>query len=294
MKGETRKFLDHVDRWVKSGTLKALMGVSGAGKTSLLDLLAGRVTMGVIIGQMLVHGLLRDSSFQRKTGYVAQQDLHLHTTTVRKQGKLSYVDEAIGLVGLEDCADAVIGSLGEGHNVELAARLKLLQFLNEPTSDLNSQTSWSICDLMQKLTNNGQAILCTIHQPSAALFQRFNRLLLLFRGDRTIYFGYISRNSRILVVYLVRHGAAIPKPDTNPAEYMLKVIGATPKSKSDIDWPSVWRESSEYKSVQEELARLSMSKENPQPSGDNDLSAFSEFAVSFPLLCKGATIKVCF
>lgn len=65
-----------------TGTLTALMGVSGAGKTTLLDVLATRVTMGVISGDIWVDGRQRDSSFQRKTGYVQQQDLHLQTTTV--------------------------------------------------------------------------------------------------------------------------------------------------------------------------------------------------------------------
>jgi ATP-binding cassette subfamily G (WHITE) protein 2 (PDR) len=85
IKKEERRILDHVDGWVKPGTLTALMGVSGAGKTTLLDVLATRVTMGVISGEMLVDGRQRDSSFQRKTGYVQQQDLHLQTSEFHSQ-----------------------------------------------------------------------------------------------------------------------------------------------------------------------------------------------------------------
>ena len=104
--------------------------MSGAGKTTLLDVLATRVTMGVVTGEMLVDGKLRDQSFQRKTGYVQQQDLHLHTTTVRealnfsallrqpshvsRKEKLEYVDEVIKLLGMETYADAVVGVPGEG------------------------------------------------------------------------------------------------------------------------------------------------------------------------------------
>src|SRR5450756_127776 len=84
IKSETRRILDHIDGWVKPGTLTALMGVSGAGKTTLLDCLADRTSMGVITGEMLVNGRARDASFQRNTGYVQQQDLHLETTTVRE------------------------------------------------------------------------------------------------------------------------------------------------------------------------------------------------------------------
>jgi ABC-type multidrug transport system ATPase subunit len=80
--------------------------------------------------------------------------------------------------------------------VELVAKPELLLFLDEPTSGLDSQTSWAICDLMEKLTRAGQAILCTIHQPSAMLFQRFDRLLFLASGGRTIYFGEIGENSK--------------------------------------------------------------------------------------------------
>lgn len=130
IKNEERRILDHVDGWVKPGTCTALMGVSGAGKTTLLDVLATRVTMGVVSGEMLVDGRPRDQSFQRKTGYVQQQDLHLYTTTVRealrfsamlrqpahvsRQEKLDYVEEVIKLLGMEAYADAIVGVPGEG------------------------------------------------------------------------------------------------------------------------------------------------------------------------------------
>lgn len=130
IKSGTRTILDHVDGWVKPGTLTALMGVSGAGKTTLLDVLATRTTMGVITGEMLVDGRPRDDSFQRKTGYVQQQDLHLATSTVRealnfsallrqpshvsRKEKLEYVNEVIKILDMQEYADAVVGVPGEG------------------------------------------------------------------------------------------------------------------------------------------------------------------------------------
>jgi ABC-type multidrug transport system ATPase subunit len=256
--------------------------------------------MGVVTGQMLVDGNLRDPSFQRKTGYVTQQDLHLHTSTVRealtfsallrqpatysRDEKIAYVDTVIDLLDMQEYSGAVIGVLGEGLNVEqrkrltigveLAARPQLLLFLDEPTSGLDSQTSWSICDLMEKLTKNGQAILCTIHQPSAILFQRFDRLLLLARGGRTVYFGDIGKNSHILVDYLTKNGASPCPPDANPAEYMLETIG-----KPEIDWPTVWRQSPEYQSVQTELQRLTSNK-TPVLT-ETEVATHGEFAVPF-------------
>jgi ABC-type multidrug transport system ATPase subunit len=188
---EDRRILDHVDGWVKPGTLTALMGVSGAGKTTLLDVLATRTTIGVISGEILVDGKPRDESFQRKTGYAQQQDLHLSTATVRealefsallrqpahvpRQEKLDYVTEVITLLAMTEYADAVVGVPGEGLNieqrkrltigVELAARPALLLFLDEPTSGLDSQTSWAILDLLDKLRKNGQAIRTFLSLP---------------------------------------------------------------------------------------------------------------------------------
>ena|SRR5947207_2274015 len=107
-----------------------MQGVSGAGKTTLLDVLASRVTMGVVTGEMLVDGRQRDTGFQRKTGYVQQQDLHLATSTVREaltfsavlrqpkltpiKEKIAYVDEVIKVLEMETYADAVVGVPGEG------------------------------------------------------------------------------------------------------------------------------------------------------------------------------------
>ncbi|EED13444.1 ABC transporter, putative [Talaromyces stipitatus ATCC 10500] len=308
IKGEPRRILDNVDGWVKPGTCTALMGVSGAGKTTLLDVLATRVTMGVVSGDMLVDGRHRDQSFQRKTGYVQQQDVHLPTSTVRealefsallrqpghlsRKEKLDYVDEVIRLLGMESYADAVVGVPGEGLNVEqrkrltigveLVARPQLLLFLDEPTSGLDSQTSWSILDLIDTLTRHGQAILCTIHQPSAMLFQRFDRLLFLAKGGKTIYFGDIGKNSSILSSYFERNGAAPLPQGENPAEWMLEVIGAAPGSHTDIDWHKVWRESPEYVKVKEHLAELrsTLSLKEPEPQA-NDPGAYREYAAPF-------------
>lgn len=282
IKGEPRRLLDHIDGWVKPGTLTALMGASGAGKTTLLDTLADRVTMGVVTGDMFVNGLQRDKSFQRKTGYVQQQDIHLSSSTVRealefsallrqpdhipRAEKIAYVNEVIKILEMGEYADAVVGVPGEGLNVEqrkrltigveLAAKPELLLFLDEPTSGLDSQTAWSIMMLMKKLTNSGQAILCTIHQPSAVLFQQFDRLLFLQRGGQTVYYGEIGENSSTLTSYFERNGAEPCPPAANPAEWMLHVIGAAPGSHTDKDWYEVWRGSQEYVNMKKELDDL--------------------------------------
>jgi ATP-binding cassette subfamily G (WHITE) protein 2 (PDR) len=245
IKGEPRRLLDNVSGWVKPGTLTALMGVSGAGKTTLLDVLAQRVSMGVVTGDMLVSGKPLNESFQRKTGYVQQQDLHLETTTVRealrfsamlrqpksvpKQEKYDFVEDVIKMLNMQDFAEAVVGVPGQGLNVEqrklltigveLAAKPALLLFLDEPTSGLDSQSSWAIVAFLRKLADNGQAVLATIHQPSAILFQEFDRLLFLAKGGRTVYFGDIGKNSETLLNYFESNGADKCGENENPAEY---------------------------------------------------------------------------
>lgn len=316
IKGNPRRILDNVDGWVKPGTLTALMGVSGAGKTTLLDCLADRISMGVISGKMLVDGKIRDDSFQRKTGYVQQQDLHLETSTVRealtfsallrqpaatpREEKIAYVDEVIKLLDMQEYADAVVGVAGEGLNVEqrkrltigveLAAKPPLLLFVDEPTSGLDSQTAWSILDLLEKLSKAGQSILCTIHQPSAMLFQRFDRLLFLAKGGRTVYFGDIGRNSETLTNYFVKNGAENCPEEQNPAEWMLEVIGAAPGSHSTTDWHQIWRDSPEYQKVQSELQQLEAGSSNDKAASHHDEPGqYREFAAPFWEQLKVAT-----
>lgn len=301
--GAERRILNSVDGWVKPGTLTALMGVTGAGKTSLLDVLADRVTIGVVSGEMLIDGRLRDDSFQRKTGYVQQLDLHLETSTVRealvfsailrqpatipRQEKIAYVGEVIRMLGMEEYADAVVGVVGEGLNVEqrkrltigveLVAKPDLLLFFDEPTSGLDSQTAWSICTLMRNLADHGQAVLCTIHQPSAMLMQQFDRLLFLAKGGRTVYFGDLGPNMETLIKYFEDKGSLKCPPNANPAEWMLEVIGAAPGSHADRDWAEQWINSAERVQVHRELAEMKNELSNrPIPLR---ATGFGEFAM---------------
>ena len=166
--------------------------------------------------------------------------------------------------------------------VELAAKPQLLLFLDEPTSGLDSQTSWSILDLIETLTKHGQAILCTIHQPSAMLFQRFDRLLFLAKGGKTVYFGDIGTNSSTLSNYFEKNGAQKLPAEANPAEWMLDVIGAAPGSHSDIDWPAVWRDSPERQSVKNHLGELKTTlQQKPVDSSQADPGSYNEFAAPF-------------
>ncbi|KAF4947363.1 hypothetical protein FSARC_13984 [Fusarium sarcochroum] len=297
IKGEPRRLLDHVTGWVKP------------------DVLAQRTTMGVITGDMFVNGRPLDASFQRKTGYVQQQDLHLETATVREslrfsamlrqpasvstEEKHAWVEKVIDMLNMRDFASAVVGIPGEGLNVEqrklltigveLAAKPKLLLFLDEPTSGLDSQSSWAIVAFLRKLADAGQAVLCTVHQPSAILFQEFDRLLFLARGGKTVYFGDIGNNSRTLLNYFENNGARACGDDENPAEWMLEIVNNGTNSKGE-DWHTVWKGSQERTAVETEVERIhsTMSSTTPQ----DDAASHSEFAMPFYIQLREVTIRV--
>lgn len=134
---------------------------------------------------------------------------------------------------------------------------KLLLFLDEPTSGLDSQSAWAIVSFLRELADKaGQAILCTIHQPSGELFQVFDRLLLLRVGGQTVYFGDIGYNSSTLIGYFEKNGARRCAPEENPAEYILQVIGAGATAQADRDWHRVWRESGEAEGLQVQIERI--------------------------------------
>ena len=172
------------------------------------------------------------------------------------------------MLNMEDFSEAIVGSPGEGLNVEqrklltigveLAAKPALLIFLDEPTSGLDSQSAWAIVAFLRKLADAGQAVLCTIHQPSAILFQEFDRLLFLAKGGKTVYFGDVGANSKTLLDYFESNGAPHCDDEANPAEYMLDVVG----KKAEKDWHQIWKDSAEARAVGEEIARIAESKKN--------------------------------
>jgi len=279
-----RKLLQHIDGWVKPGEMTALMGASGAGKTTLMSCLSQRGVAAVIRGEIFVDGRPLERDFQKGTGLVLQGDVHMATQTVQEAitfsavlrqpaevphvEKMRTVEHVLDSLELRSLQDAIIGEPGAGLSlekrkrvtigVELAAKPDLLLFLDEPTSGLDSAGAASIVRLLRKLAREGQAILCTIHQPSALLFEHFDNVLLLRPGGQTAYFGRIGTNhgqgSEIIRRYFEDNGASPCPPDGNAAEYILEIVSSVNAKK--VDWARVWRSSSECKSVRSEVDRI--------------------------------------
>jgi ATP-binding cassette, subfamily G (WHITE), member 2, SNQ2 len=146
-------------------------------------------------------------------------------------------------------------------------------------SGLDSQSAYNIIRFLRKLAQAGQAILCTIHQPNDSLFEQFDRLLLLERGGRTVYFGEIGTDACVLRDYFKRNGAECP-PRHNPAEFMLETIGAGSRRRvGDRDWADIWNDSPEFEDVKKQIVRI----KEERKAADLDLkSGKGEYAT--PLL----------
>ncbi|PRP76487.1 hypothetical protein PROFUN_15157 [Planoprotostelium fungivorum] len=284
VKGGKRLLLDHVSGWIKPGQMTALMGSSGAGKTTLLDVLAQRKTQGKVEGTMLLDGSPLKRDFERITGYVEQMDVHNGFVTVREalrfsaklrqesdisvEDKYQYVEKVLHMMEMSSLGECLIGSLDTGIGISVEERKRLtigmelvarphILFLDEPTSGLDAQSSYNIIKFCRKLADAGMPLVCTIHQPSSVLFEHFDRLLLLARGGKTVYFGDIGTKSSTLTGYFEKNGVRKCLEEENPAEYILEAIGAGVSGSTTKDWPVIWNDSPEHKGVQDELDRLS-------------------------------------
>ncbi len=130
-------------------------------------------------------------------------------------------------------------------------------------------------------------MLCTIHQPSAILFEQFDRLLFLRKGGQTIYFGDIGKNSRTLLDYFENNGGRHCDDKENPAEYMLEVAGD-----KNHDWHETWKNSSEIKAVYEGIDSIHDEKSDVRDDQeDDDATTHAEFAMPITQQLREVTIR---
>lgn len=220
------------------GQLIAIMGPSGAGKSTLLDVLSGYRITG-IGGTVYTNGTERNlNSFRKLSCYITQDNRLQELLTVwenmlivadLKLGshvsfhtKEKIIIEILETLGLEETTETRAERLSGGQKKRLSIALELIDnplimFLDEPTTGLDSSSCSQCVKLLRQLARQGRTIICTIHQPSASLFQLFDLVYVLSEGN-CLYQG----TTQNLIPFL--DAAYLPCPQYhNPADFVIEL-----------------------------------------------------------------------
>ncbi|KAI4377121.1 hypothetical protein MLD38_014805 [Melastoma candidum] len=274
----------------RPGVLTALVGVSGAGKTTLMDVLAGRKTGGIIEGSIHVSGYpKKQETFARISGYCEQNDIHSPFLTVVESLLFSawlrlppdvdmdtqkaFVEEVMQLVELTSLSGALVGMPGvDGLSTEQRKRLTIavelvanpsIVFMDEPTSGLDARAAAIVMRTVRNIVNTGRTIVCTIHQPSIDIFESFDELLFMKRGGELIYAGPLGARSCELIKYFEAvHGVPEIKAGYNPATWMLEVTSSDEENRLGVDFAEIYRRSHLFQRNKELVESLSRPSKN--------------------------------
>ncbi|KAK4717280.1 hypothetical protein R3W88_015618 [Solanum pinnatisectum] len=298
----------------RPGVLTALVGVSGAGKTTLMDVLAGRKTGGYTDGSIIISGYPKNqSTFARISGYCEQNDIHSpHVTVyesliysawlrlspdVKKETRKNFVEEVMELVELNPLRNCLVGLPGvDGLSTEQRKRLTIavelvanpsIIFMDEPTSGLDARAAAIVMRTVRNTVDTGRTVVCTIHQPSIDIFEAFDELLLMKRGGQVIYAGPLGHHSRLLIEYFQSvPGVPTVKEGYNPATWMLDITTPAIEGQLHVDFGDIYANSDLYRRNQELIKQLSV----PVP-GSQDLHFPTKYSQPFVDQCKACFWK---
>ena len=243
---------------VHPGQLLAIMGASGAGKTTFLDILARKNKIGNTKGDFYLNGeKVRDEEFRNVIGFVDQEDTLLPTLTVHetildsallrlpremsrasKEQKVEDIERQLGIyhirnqkIGSEESGRGISG--GEKRRVGIACELVTspsILFCDEPTSGLDAFNAFNVVECLVNLVKNyNRTVVVTIHQPRSNIVALFDQLLLLAKG-RTIYSGPFENCQ----TYFDNIGYSCP-PGFNIADYLIDLTMHASAASHTID-----------------------------------------------------------
>ncbi|XWS53453.1 hypothetical protein CRYUN_Cryun10bG0002700 [Craigia yunnanensis] len=288
------QLLSDISGSFRPGVLTALMGVSGAGKTTLMDVLSGRKTGGIIEGDIRIGGYPKaQDTFARVTGYCEQNDIHSPLITLEEslvysawlrlppqidsKTKAEFVNKVIETIELGGVRDSLVGIPGvNGLSTEQRKRLTIavelvanpsIIFMDEPTSGLDARAAAVVMRAVKNVVEMGRTVVCTIHQPSIDIFEAFDELILMKTGGRIIYSGPLGQSSSRVIEYFQNiPGVPKIKDNYNPATWMLEITSKSVEAGIGIDFAQIYKGSSLYEENKELVKQLS----SPTP-GSTDL-----------------------
>ncbi|KAH1144939.1 hypothetical protein AAZX31_15G011700 [Glycine max] len=298
----------------RPGVLTALMGVSGAGKTTLMDVLAGRKTGGYIDGSIKISGYpKKQETFARISGYCEQNDIHSpHVTvyesllysawlrlpsSVDSKTRKMFIEEVMELVELNPVRNSLVGLPGvSGLSTEQRKRLTIavelvanpsIIFMDEPTSGLDARAAAIVMRTVRNTVDTGRTVVCTIHQPSIDIFEAFDELFLMKRGGQEIYVGPLGRHSSHLIKYFESiEGVSKIKDGYNPATWMLEVTATAQELSLGVDFTDLYKNSDLYRRNKQLIQELGQ----PAP-GSKDLHFPTQYSQSFLVQCQACLWK---
>ncbi|TYI26744.1 hypothetical protein ES332_A05G133000v1 [Gossypium tomentosum] len=298
----------------RPGVLTALMGVSGAGKTTLMDVLAGRKTGGYIEGNITVSGFpKKQETFARISGYCEQNDIHSPHVTVYEslvysawlrlandidaETRKMFIEEVMELVELDSLRHAIVGLPGvNGLSTEQRKRLTIavelvanpsIIFMDEPTSGLDARAAAIVMRTVRNTVDTGRTVVCTIHQPSIDIFEAFDELFLMKRGGQEIYVGPLGHHSKYLIKYFEGiQGVSKIKDGYNPATWMLEVTASAQELSLGVDFADIYKNSDLYRRNKALIEDLS----KPAP-GAKELYFATQYSQPFLSQCAACLWK---
>ncbi|KAL6334331.1 hypothetical protein AAG906_014732 [Vitis piasezkii] len=281
----------------RPGVLTALMGVSGAGKTTLMDVLAGRKTGGYIEGKITISGYpKKQETFARISGYCEQNDIHSPHVTVHESLLYSawlrlpsdvnsetrkdqvWIDLHMGKVLVQISFD-LQSKFGEMFIEEVMELVELTPLRDALVGlpGLDARAAAIVMRTVRNTVDTGRTVVCTIHQPSIDIFEAFDELLLMKRGGQEIYVGPLGRHSSHLINYFEGiEGVSKIKDGYNPATWMLEVTTSAQEVILRVDFTEIYKNSDLYRRNKDLIKELSQ----PAP-GTKDLYFATQYSQPF-------------
>ncbi|KAJ3394360.1 hypothetical protein HDU92_006939 [Lobulomyces angularis] len=284
-KGKT--ILNNITGTIRPARLTAIMGPSGAGKTTFMDVLMGKLNRTK--GNLYLNSLETEIYHYRKLiGFVPQEDIMLreltvyenilHSARVRlpsswKNNEIEkQVKKVIQSLELEQITHQKIGcdesssgiSGGQRKRVNIAMELAAIPFslfLDEPTSGLDSTSALNICQILKKLTGYGQTILCVIHQPRFEIFDQFDDIILIAPGGKIVYLGPKDN----IISYFTNLGIEFPL-HINPADVLIDAL-----SKGAANNEMLVEKWNEFYTVESKKEKELSSEDNERVKIENEL-----------------------